>query len=571
MIGYRSLLRDRVMTLAIASSVVIILLCVVLVTVSITGTVATRLGFETATPAELPTDSDIAGWASFDKASYLPGEPARYEIRVLWRDDIVTPDIEAFRNSINFFPFDYKDSVVNERSGPGGIREYALVYALQAVNVDSPASYQFDLATLYYTSSRADSEELQSLRIRPPPVYIGEFYPRDISAVPLKALQGEIRDPRTLRQGLMTLFALALASIAGVLVWLHGRRRPDSALSVAERLWLELRKLKRDAADAQQYVLESERIFTHALRLRSDIGPAAFWSEKDVKFGEWRKLIGEARRLFGRNYSGTTPGAADADQAAALIGELLEPLISAERLLREEQPSFAMRLKQNPGVVATGSSLAVIAAVMIVLAALPSVWVASDVRRYNEAIRLIEQDEDLEEAYLQLALLADDTDDDIVRAASLYNLGTLRADHRLAALTELQQQEFLRAIFMPGKTLDRMLHALEMDAEAELLTMLGDSVRRYVEAEEAMKGAVRISPDHEDGRRNLEILGKVRRALGDTLTQLLQQNEQGEGSVEMQRQSVIDLRKLMETELPEDFSKLDAGKDDSNYLILEGF
>jgi hypothetical protein len=101
--------------------------------------------------------------------------------------------------------------------------------------------------------------------------------------------------------------------------------------------------------------------------------------------------------------------------------------------------------------------------------------------------------------------------------------------------------------------------------------MLADSVRRYVEAEEAMKGAVRINPDHEDSRRNLEILGKVRRALGDTLTQLLQQVDQGEGSVEMQRQSVIDLRKLMETELPEDFSKLDAGKDDSNYLILEGF
>ena len=559
------------MSFAVASAVVVVLLCIVLVTVSVTGTVAARLGFETATPAELPPGSDIAGWASFDKASYLPGELARYEIRVLWRNDVVTPDLEAFRSSINFFPFDYKDSTVDERSGSDGIREYALEYSLQAVNVDSPASYQFDLATLYYTSSREDSEVLQSLRIRPPRVYIGEFYPRDISAVPLKAMQGEIRDPRTLRQGLMSLFALALASIAGILVWLHGRKRPDSALSEAERLWLEIRKLRHDAVDDQQYMLDSERIFTHALRLRSDIGPARFWSEKDINLGEWRDLIGEARQIFGRNYSDTKPIAADADKAAALIGKLLEPLVSAERLLREQQPSFAMRLKQKPGVLATGASLAAIAVVMIVLAALPSVWVASDVRRYNDAIRLIEQDEDLEEAYVQLALLADDTDEEILRAASLYNLGTLGADHRMAAVSELQQRAFLRAIFMPEITLDKMLHALELDAEAELLTMLGDSVRRYVEAEEAMKGAVRISPDHEDSRRNLEILGKVRRALADTLTQLLQQSEQGDGSVEMQRQSVIDLRMLMETELPEEFSKLDAGKDDSNYLILEGF
>jgi hypothetical protein len=39
----------------------------------------------------------------------------------------------------------------------------------------------------------------------------------------------------------------------------------------------------------------------------------------------------------------------------------------------------------------------------------------------------------------------------------------------------------------------------------------------------------------------------------------------------MLNQTVIDLKLLMEAELPEDYAKQDEGKDDREYFILERF
>ena len=205
--------RNASMLAVVLAAVAVVALSVVLIVGSVKGVGSRAFGFEKSTVEKLAGDADIAGWASFDQDSFLPGDRVGYRVRILWRSYLVTPDLETFESSINFFPYDYIDRVVNERDLPNGIREYVVDYRLQAVNVDSPASYEPATATVYYTSSRIDGEQLQALRINSERSQIGGFYPLDVSGISLKAPKRKIRDPRLLRQGLMIVFGFAIVAL----------------------------------------------------------------------------------------------------------------------------------------------------------------------------------------------------------------------------------------------------------------------------------------------------------------------------------------------------------------------
>ena len=563
--------RNRVLVSVALSALAVILLSIFIILASVEGTGFGVSGFEEAVSPDLPGQADIAGWASFDKDSYLPGETARYRIRVLWRKDIVVPDLETFQSSISFFPFDHKAIVVNQRRMSGGIREYVADYLLQPVNVDTTESYLLPTATLYYTFTRHENAGLQLLRINPPQLHVGELYPPDISGIPLIETKGEIRDPVLLRQSLITLCGIVLLVLALFLLWRFGRRRPLSTLSTAEQLWQRFHALRPDASDKRQYVLDCERIFTRTLHEGAGISAAVFWSGHGANESDWQDVTRNARSLFGQSYQPGLPTDADISRASMLVTGILEPLVSEAEMRRQQQPSLSMRLRKQPAILATSISLGIFASVLFTLAALPSSWVSTDVLRYNMATRMLLTDETLEQGFNGFSALAKDAEDESVKAASFYNHGVLLTDPRWSGQAPQQQQDLLDAIFLPGITLDQLLHSLELDAEFELLTILTDSARRYVQAEAAMKAAVRLSPDDADIKRNLEILGKIRRALGNTLAQIVREGEKSTGLTEMRQQTIIDLKTLMEIELPEDFAKHDDGKDDTNYFILERF
>jgi hypothetical protein len=565
------MMRDRPLLSVLLAALVVFALSVAVILASVRGTGPGRFDFSEAAPADLPPDADIAGWATFDKESYLPGEEVRCSIRVLWREDIVIPDFGSFQGSVSFFPLDHRDSHVSERDLSGGVREYLADFRLQAVNIEATESYLLATATVYYTSVRSEDGKLQALRINPPTLHIGEFYPGDISAIPLIEPKAEIDEPTLLRQWLMTLFGLTLLGLGASLLWRYGRRRPATALSEAERLWYEFDALQPDGADKLKYVLDCERIFLRALLLRTGISATEFWSGQGAALDDWRQLADGARDLLSRSYRPVQPEDEDFGRLSALIKELLEPLVVEERLRRERLPSFAMRLSSAPAVIATAAFLIVSASALFTLAALPSTWLSADVLRYNMAVQMLGNDETIEQGFTEFSALSKDADDEMVKAASLYNLAALLIDPRLSGQPPARQQELLNALFLPSITLDRLLHALEVDAEFELLGILTDTARRYVQAESAMKAAVRLSPDDAGVRRNLEILGKVRRALANTLAQLINEGEQSAGLVQMQQQTIIDLQRLMEVEMPEDYARLEEGKDDTNYFILEQF
>jgi hypothetical protein len=282
-------------------------------------------------------------------------------------------------------------------------------------------------------------------------------------------------------------------------------------------------------------------------------------------------VLAEARDSFGQAYRPDGPTAADVQRIVAAIEKVIGPMVEEERLQHETHDSMVVRLRRQPAVLAVSATLIVAALAAAVLAAFPSTWLADDFKRYNAALAIVASDGDLQQAVDALAELSEQSEDPRVQAATLYNLGTLLADRRLARLSREQHENFLAAMFIPDISLARLLDEMEMDAEFELITLLTELTRQYVQAEQVLKGAARAAPNDPDVGRNLEILGKLRRAIGRSLAALVRQGEEGVGEQQMMSQTIIDLQLLMQAELPDDYAKLDEGKDDREYFIMERF
>jgi hypothetical protein len=547
---------------------VLILGVIVVFGLSVTGRAAS--GFVDAAPGDLAAADDINLSVSFDEATYHQGDLLRYRMRVIWRARAVTPDLESFANSISFYPFDNRGHTAAERRLGGGVREYIAEYVLQPINVATAASYQLDTATVYYTRASEEHTEVHALRANPAPVYLGEFYPYDISSVSPRPPKPRLDDARSLRRSLMTLFGSVLLLMTLFLVWQRGRQRPYAELSPAEQLWRDLDELRREPNKDRQYVVDCERHFTQVLELISGITPTEFWSEQASAPGEWHDLIVDARALFGAAYRPAAPKAADVMRIAALIESMLAPMVEGDRLRREVHVSLIDRLRRQPAVLLGVGVLAAAAVSALLLAAMPSAWTAKDIGDYNAAVALLEAD-DFPAALDGFLALGELAKDPRVKAAALYNTGTLLVDPRQSRFSRSQYENFLRTIFVADITLSRMLHDMELDAEFELLTLLTELTRQYVQAESVLKAAVRVDPFDMDARRNLELVAKVRLGIARSLAHLISEGEQNGGGQQMLNQTIIDLKLLMEAELPDDFAKQDEGKDDREYFILERF
>ncbi|MDH3531848.1 MAG: hypothetical protein OEO82_02905 [Gammaproteobacteria bacterium] len=563
------MMQHRALLLLAALAALLVMLGVALIALSTSG--RALFGFVDDAPRTLAPDEPLRAWITFDRPSYRLGEIASYRIRIRWRDALANPDLETFATSIGFYPFDQRDSAVNVYRLGGGQREYVADYLLQAVNVETASTYQLDTASVYYTLASDGHTELHSYRVSPPPVHIGEFYPGDIASVALRPLKPAIDDARALRRGMMASCGLALLAILLVLLWQRGRRRPYAELSAEEQLWRDFDALRRAPQDDRQFVVAYEQLFTRALELRDGVTPLQFWSGAGLARGELQDLIAEARLMFGQAYRPEGPAVQEVERIVALIDSVLLPMVAEERLQREIHDDFFGRLRQQPAVMAASGMLLVAVLAAFTLAALPSMWLAADFRQYNAAVELLSADGDLQQAADAFSALSEVSDDTRVRSAALYNLGTLLADRRMTRLAREQHANFLQAMFLPEVTLGRLLHDMELDAEFELVTLLTELTRQYAQAEQALKAAVRAAPTDPDAGRNLELLGKLLRAIARSIAQLVQQGEDSVGTQQMLSQTIIDLKLLMEAELPDDYAKIDAGKDDRDYFIMERF
>lgn len=530
--------------------------------------------FEQPTPEELPAEDDIAGWVSFDRDSYSVGETVTYRVRVLYRDELVDPDLDSFRRSVGFAPFERREVSERQRTMAEGVKEYVVEYVLQGVSVEPHSTYQLNPLVIYYSSSRTAGGELQSLRIQPPPIHISGYYPRDVSRIPLQGLKGEIRDPTRVRQALMGVSGGLILTLAILLLWRSGRKRRQVELSEPERLWQDFHELNRASLDNRAYLLSCEKIFTHLLQSGSQVSPVRFWSGTEPEDTIWRDAAARARVLFSQIYRPSMPTDEDAERITALLDEMFTSMVMEKRLQREKQPSVFSRLLQQPDVLAKSGIFVVLAALMLILAAQPALWFSPGLARYNEAVRLVKDETTRMEGTFELSDLGEQVEDGAIRAAALYNSATITANLGLSTDTEASQEELLAALFQEDHSLVMMFHELDEGQRLEILEMLSRRAESLRRAEVDLKTAVRANPYDQDIRRNLEIVIKNRKAVLDAVAEFFAYRD---GQIELREgfevgddllEAFIDLMKEME--MPEEYAE-DAGKDDKGYHILERF
>jgi hypothetical protein len=524
-------------------------------------------------PEELPADARIAGWASFDRDSYAIGDTTTFQVRILYRDELVEPDFDTFRRSISISPFDRRAVTERRRALPGGATEHVLEYALQGVSVEPHSTYRLNPLVLYYSNEAAPDTELQAVRIQPPPVYIGGHYPPDVSTTPLLRLKGQIRDPTVIRQTVMGISGGLLLVLAGLLLWRFGRRRRQTELSEPERLWQRFHELDPGSQSPRDWLVSCEHIFTQLLHSRGGVSPRAFWSGVDPAEQFWKDAAVSGRAAFGRIYRPEPLTDEDVGHGQALLERLFSSTVAEERLRREQEPSAFTRLRRQPAVVTVSGLFVALAAAMLILAAQPALWLSKGVAQYNQAVHLAQDDGKKLEAAGEFTALGENVADVAVRAAALYNSATITADLGLAGGPPRYQNALNEVLFQEHLSLVTMFHELEEGDRLEVLEALSKRGEALRQAEVDLKSAIRTDPLDESISRNLEIVVKHRKAVVDSLMEYLAAQEGGvepgvSPEASKEKETLIDVLKRME--LPAEHVE-DAGKDDRGYHVMEHF
>ena len=104
-----------------------------------------------------------------------------------------------------------------------------------------------------------------------------------------------------------------------------------------------------------------------------------------------------------------------------------------------------------------------------------------------------------------------------------------------------------------------------------LVSILRDSVRYLTMSESSLKTATRLAPADEAIRRNLELAQKRRNAYAETIQELLTQGDDSGGQGELQRQALMDLEMLLQTEMPDKYADFKEGQNNKEYFIMEAF
>lgn len=531
------------------------------------------LRFESAS-LELPVDAHIDGRASFDKPSYFTGETAAYRLRILYRSDTIKPDLSGLKDRISFLPFELISVREDVTDGSNGIRIYEAEYLLQVAEAKSLGYYEFDSPVLYYTQAGKEGI-VQSLRIHQPNVRIASYYPSDIAGVDLLEVRGKISDRTSIRQWLLGMAGAIFAIGSLYVLRRFGRRRSRLELSEAERLWFQFNDFRNETKDNREQLANFEQLFTQVLQQRLSMHPDAFWSGATPEDASWAKTVSRGRQLLRKIYQPPAPRDDDVQEMQLLLATTLSPLVDEARLKREMEPGFAVRLLQQPGILAVAAGMAAASALALSLAHRPSAWQSPDLERYNEAVVNMLQGRystDEPQYAEELSKLGEESRVKRIRTAALYNAGTLRANRAFAALSRSQRKRFLQLIHQADSA-EGFLHTVLQDglagSEEELVVKLLDAAEELQRSELELRKAARIQADGQTILRNLELVARTRHAVLERLVQLrdlFRPKTTGESDFTSQYAMV----NVIESELPEEY-KTAVGKDDVAYLIYERF
>ncbi len=571
---YRQLARSRLAAFAVLAAVGAVLVGALVVAASMTGWPSQIFRFTEAPAEALPQGADIAGWAHFDRDSYFIGETIRYRARILYRRDRVAPNLDTFKRSLPFFPFEKREGRETRRRLGGDIEEYRLDYQLHGVKVEPPRTYQLDPAVVFYQPNTGSAGQLQSIRIPTPAIHITEYYPRDISAIPLKALKGTIHDPARLRQWLVGVSGGLLLALSGFGLWWFARRRGTDELSEPERLWREFHGIDRAALDGRAYLLECERIFSRLLQTRTHASPRAMWAGDYPRDAFWQDAAAKAHRGLRELYRRASLSEHDVRRISDLLDldAIFSTIVAEDRLKREKEPSIAARLARQPRVLAAGGLCIAVAAAMFALAARPGLWLSPDVVRYNQAVAAASGDIPLIEDSFAMSEIGNRVEDGTIKAAALYNAGTALAHLKESRDSPLREMELFEALFNEQASL-----AAYLDTPEEIEQFL-KTEKWLRQAERNLQDAARADFGDEDIRRNLELVIKRHRAVLGALRTLFEASR-GQGAArkgakgiklkDSQRKAIVDVLKMKWSDKYLD--EKGEGKKDKGYGVSEHY
>ncbi len=568
---------DRVsLRLMLLPALAVMFICGFIFIASLGGTAGHLVRFEPQQSGDLPADQQIGGWASLDKDSYILGEQAGFSIRILYRPAAVIPDFDTFKRNIGFLPFDQLNSSETEHDIGKGIREYRLEYTLHVIGARKPGSYPFNPAVLPYSNAGATGSDLHTLRINRPELRIGSLYHWDAGLIPLRPIRGHILEQQALRQSAMLAGAVVLLSMLAFLLWRYGRRRQLHEMSSAEQLWFQFRQPRDPAMDNRSVMLAYERIFTRLLQEQISMDPEMFWSGHQPADDAWCGSVDQARTLLWRLYQPGETVDDDVRLMHVLLADRLALSVEEQRLVVEQQPSLIERLKLQQSVATVIIITGISGVSLLALAVTPDMWLASEVRNYNQTVDLINAshgyDEDL---LLELQSFAATAEIPEIRAAAFYNSGTTRARYSFADSGPAVQSRILELVFQAETAEDLMQTLLlsEMSpSEEDVVKMMIAAAEKLLQAELDLQAATRGLRASDDVLRNLELVTRWRHAI---LTRLLQLRElfstkPGEAGDEeiISDQGVVD---IINAKIPEEYDDAEMAKDNSHYIIFERF
>ncbi len=558
---------------AIASP--IILLCTSVLMISLTGTSVSVFRFESTAAEVLVNDEDIAGWIEFDKDSYLLGEHASCLVRVLYRNDKVKPDLDAFKRNLGFLPFDQIGVTESSSSAGIGITEYRITYQLHMVGVKRPDTYKMDPAMLPYTNIGQPGSNLHTVRIPRPAIHIGSLYPWNAGSISLREIKPAIYARDALRQSVMLLGGTILLLLALFILWRFGRRRTQYELTVPEQLWFQLKQLNESAAGPRSYLLGCEKIVTRLLHVQIDMDPDSFWSGAQIEDQVWSTFIESSRQILRRVYQSGELTQTEVTQMKILLSDKLKSLVAQHRLLLELQPTLSVRIRQQPRVAQTLIVVTILSALLLVLVATPQWWLSSEIKRYNSTVQSVLTATDItEEVLLGLQSFASSVQNKKIQLAAYYNSGTARAAHSFGVHNPESQLKILELVFQ-AETPDDLLQTLILtklsESEEDVIALLVNAAEKLQQAQLDLQSAARID-DNDDVLRNLELTARWRNAV---LTRLVQLRDMFKMKTttgdEKEIASDQGLINIIEAKLPEEYEDADSAKDNSSYIIFERF
>lgn len=534
------------------------------------------VGYRPAVPEGIdePASADcatICGQPGFDRDSYHLGDVARLRVQLDWNPAAAIPDLQSLRVRRGFPPFLYRETQFTTVAAAGGAtgRTVVIDYELLVVGVEPGRPVQLEPLAVPYRAAGEGVRRILELRL--PALHVAGFYPADVSDTPLQPLQPALDERRGLRRVLAAIAAALLIAAAVLQLWRLAHRRPDAQLSPAERLYRRLQSLKDGIESPRDRLQAAVQILARAVALQQGLTVREFWARPGGQPDEQRSRLDEAHGLLSGIYAREAPESGRIERILEYAEQLLLPLVDEKRLQREHEMRMLARLGRAPCGVAAGLLAAAASIAMLVLAALPSLTLLRDVQDYN-LLATTKPDAGHEPTLAaRYRELAERARLDVVRANSYYNAGSLLAAARPGFLDRDRLRDLKAAIFRGKVTLDLLLHEAELDAEFELATLLGSFARNQQEATQALEAALAAEPGHRAAARNLEIVLKTRHALARSLDELLAKADVGPADRQALSQTMIDLRVLMETALPDPRGATDAGKDDSEYYIMEQF